>query len=480
MLVALNDKNEYVSAFDVEKYDSKGNLLKYYCPECGEELILRKGNVYQHHFSHKNKDTICRLRENGGESDIHNFLKYKIKKIIEKDNDLIKSEIEYPIGSLIADYYCELKDKYNNKKKVAVEIVHKHTNIKDFVDKNEYYYSTGVYSIWVFNIDKFTSKTKTVTSNISMDEIIHDSSDFLETVRVTEIIRDAHVMHFGKVFALDPFNEKVYCIHVNSLYSNSSKYPHNIIHLLLEDFKIEFFKKSASDDFLNYNRSVAGPNIEKFWDKKPFDYIFKKNKESNNVNIHNNEQLLSKKEFYDTIAVNIGIFEDDKDGICYEIIYKENNLIFYDKINDDSFKYEVSTIEDTLLFLEDNLGLRDNIHIELIPKLVSNVRFNNKNGIFYSEDDGIFKPDSKSDFSEFDDFINFFNKNYIFEKNESFDDEYIDYEDYIDLKNKSNAKDLKIIPKDDKYCLVEYLEDKTYLHGMFDTWDEADAEGRLL
>lgn len=474
MLVALDDKKERVYAFNVDKYDSKGNLLKYYCPECGEELILRKGNVYQHHFSHKSKDTICRLRDDGGESDIHNFLKYKIKKIIEEDNNnLIKSEIEYPIGSRIADYYCELKDKYGYKKKVAVEIVHKHTNIKDFIDKNEYYYNQSVYCIWVFNIDKFTSKSKTVTSNVHLNEVISNSTDFKETINPTEIIRDAHVLHFGKVYCLDPFNERMYGIHIESLYSNSNIYPHNIVPLLLDNFKIELFKKSNPDDFLDYNRSVAGPYIERFWDKKPFDYIFK-NKNKNHIKDKN--QFLFKKEFHNPNAVKIeatGAYEE----YGYQIVYNDNNLIFYDNQSDYYFKYQINSMQDLYVFLEDILGIRETIRINIVADIVPIGTFKDDGGVYYSEDGGVFKPDTENTNDEFDDLIDVFSKHYV-HKPTSLDDDYISYDEYVELKSKySNRHDenMRIIPRDNKFCLIEFFEDdKKYLHGCYDSWDEAD------
>ena len=478
MLVALDDKKERVYAFNVDKHDSKGNLLKYYCPECGEELILRKGNVYQHHFSHKSKDTICRLRDDGGESDIHNFLKYKIKKIIEKDNNpLIKSEIEYPIGSRIADYYCEFKDDYDKKRKVAVEIVHKHDNIKDFIDKNEYYYSKKVHCVWVFNIDKFTSKTKTVTSNIGMDEIVkNNSGDFKETINVTEIIRDAHVMNFGKVYALDPFNERIYGIHIESIHStNTNKYPHNVVPLLLDDFKIKCSKPKVADGFLKYNRMPAGPYIERFWDSKPFDYIFKN---KNNDNIKDKNQFLFKKEFYNPNAIKIectGAYEE-----CgYKIIYNDNNLIFYDKSSDYYFKYHITTIQDLYVFLEDILGIRETICINIVADIVPIGIFNDDGGVYYSEDGGVFKPDAEDNNNddEFDDLIDVFSKDYV-HKPTILDDEYISYEEYAELKSKPSNRhneDMRIIPKNDKFCLIEFLDDdKKYLHGCYDTWNEAD------
>ena len=472
----MDDKKERVYAFNADKHDSKGNLLKYYCPECGEELILRKGNVYQHHFSHKSKDTICRLRDDGGESDIHNFLKYKIKKIIEEDNNhLIKSEIEYPIGSRIADYYCEFKDDYNKKRKVAVEIVHKHDNLKDFIDKNEYYYSKRVHCVWVFNIDKFTSKSKTVTSNIGMDEIVkNNNGDFLETIRVTEILRDAHVMNFGKVYALDPFNERMYSIHIESIYSkNTSSYPHNVVPLLLDNFKIKCSKPKIADCFLDYNRMPAGPYVEKYWEKKPYDYP-SRNKNNNDYNPEVVNQSYLRNLFYNQDNKDLGEFNNYK--IVFYKKFSEDYLIFKNIREDYFYKCKLTDLDDVLMFMNVN-------HIRISKNNMDNL-FDKLNYITTVYGDKRLYTDSdidavvnKKDSKEFDDLIDVFSKDYV-HKPTILDDEYISYEEYAELKSKHSNRhneDMRIIPKNNKFCLIEFLDDdKKYLHGCYDTWNEAD------
>lgn len=474
MLVALDDKKERVYAFTAEKYDSKGNLIKYYCPECGEELILRKGNVYQHHFSHKSKDTICRLREDGGESDVHNFLKYKIKKIIEEDNHpLIKSEIEYPIGSRIADYYCEFKDDYNNKRKVAVEIVHKHDDIKDFIDKNEYYYDKKVHCVWVFNIDKFTSKSKTVTSNIGMDEIVkNNSGDFLDTIRVTRIIRDAQVMNFGKVYALDPFNERMYSIHIESIYSkNINKYPNNVVPLLLDDFKIKCSKPKMADDFLEYNRMPAGPYVEKYWDKKPYDYP-PKNKNDYNPEAVNQSNL--RRQFYNQNNKKLGNYNN------YEFVfYKDNSdyLIFKNIRKDYFYKIELTCLDDVLMFMEsNNIRISKNNMYKLFDKLNYITTLYGDKRLYVDSDIDVVV--NKKESEEFDDLIDMFSVPDYVHKPTSLDDDYISYDEYVELKSKHPTHynvDMRIIPKEDKFCLIEFLDGgKKYLHGCYDSWDEAD------
>lgn len=47
MIYALNSKGTRISAFDADKN------IKYISPCCNEELILKQGDIYVHHFSHK-------------------------------------------------------------------------------------------------------------------------------------------------------------------------------------------------------------------------------------------------------------------------------------------------------------------------------------------------------------------------------------------------------------------------------------------
>ena len=50
-LYALNNSKDLINILDVDK--TKGE--KYFCLQCGDELIARKGDINKHHFSHKNK-----------------------------------------------------------------------------------------------------------------------------------------------------------------------------------------------------------------------------------------------------------------------------------------------------------------------------------------------------------------------------------------------------------------------------------------
>jgi len=466
MLIALDSNNKRVCAFDVDKYNSKGDILKYYCPECGEELILRKGSVYQHHFSHKGDKSECRLREYGGESNIHNFMKYKIRKIIEEDNDVIESEIEYPIGQRIADYYCTLKDNKGKVKRVAVEIVHKHENIKDFIDKCEDYYNEDVYCIWIFNINRFTYKSvKKSVSNVGLNEIVsNNKEEFLEHVHVNEIMKNAHTLHFGQIYALDAIEEMVYSVHIESLYSSNPN--KTFVTKLVDSFDIMFAKPKKPDDFLDYHRKVAGPYVEKYWKNRPYDYKFKRSKNKTEDDFfvleEKNNQKKLKKEFYNYKSEDLGYYGK------YQIVYVNGAIIIKDYRKDYYYKCKLTSKENVLNFLRSRritIPKKD----DLFEKLNYIVVLSDDEGVSVIVDPDVDKVVNKKDSpEEFDDFINCFNQN---------NDEYISDEEYFELKKHSSKdRDLKIIPMEDKYYLIEFFDDKKYLHGVYDSWDEADKQ----
>jgi competence protein CoiA len=273
MLTAIREDGIKVYADEVDKTDAHGNKIKYYCPECGSELILRQGTKNIWHFSHKDDNGICVFRKYDNESIHHKLMKKTIKKIIENDNDCLTSELEYKIGSRVADYYFEVKSRFGGVRKVAVECVQSHTDIDVFRAKNEDYVKQGVYVLWLFNITRFTNK----------------DNSFKDIVRTNEILKESHTMYYGKVYALDISYEMVYAILLDkivrendfvTLYdefgeeytvgggSYTLKGDRKPMPVLIREFIVDSFKKawdSNSLRFLPYRRNVANVYLEKWW-----------------------------------------------------------------------------------------------------------------------------------------------------------------------------------------------------------------------
>lgn len=533
MFFALNDDNIKVSAWDSEKRDGKGNLINYYCPECGEQLTLRKGEIYSHHFSHKG-DSTCRLStSSGGESDIHAFMKYKMCKIIEEDNNVIESDYEYRIGDMIADYYCTLKDNNGKVKRVAVEVVHKHTDIKDFIDKNEYYYKQGVYCLWIFNLDLF---------------IYESTNKFMRNFTINKIIKEAHILNFGKIYALDRFNDVVYAIHLESIHSdNPSK---KIVPKLVNDFKLSYFNSIEADGFCKYNRTIASPFIKEFWERKPWDYKFKKQKKKAYKQNHLIDKLQNVSRIYESRQVYlINRFNDLKDDDCCLYIddvnvYYKNVLscflsVVYNPINyeliicfsncDFSTYFSCDADENSLkdlfdecqLFFDNRYNVIKSIFMkiqELIPddyfedEDVQNdlsMKFKDYDfkyggrGLFYQnvevvynpiKDEVIFKNNDKyyccdgndesiedliyeyiviDDDSDVEFLVNEIKnmKQWCIVKIE----EYYDYLNTLSIhKERNDSYDRRIIPYKNNFLLINLNQENTEVIGEFNSWDDAD------
>lgn len=285
MLVALDNEFKRTYADYSQKFDAYGNKNDFYCPECGSKLILRQGTKNVWHFAHAEDNGVCVFRK-GGESITHQTMKYVIKKIVEKSNDCIVSELEWKIGSRIADYYFEIYDNFNNRRKIVVECVHHHTDIDVFREKCEYYAEKGVYVLWVFNLKRF----------------LDENNSFKDEVRINQIIKECHTMYYGKIYAIDLINEVMYAIHLDSIRRIveekelvdwngwiDGEYQENYIEThtysvggyeyylqgtkrpnprLIKSFVVNSFKQAwdkKSLDFLPFRRNVANTYINSWW-----------------------------------------------------------------------------------------------------------------------------------------------------------------------------------------------------------------------
>ena len=276
MLVAIDDKCERRYANKSDKKDENGNKITYYCPECHDKVTLRKGKKNIHHFAHTT-NTECTLKTS--ESLTHMLMKDTVKTIIEDQNKLLRSELEWRIGDRIADYYFEMKDKYDNIQKVCVECVHKHTDIEDFREKNKYYYNHKLYVIWVFNLKRFLTK----------------KGAFKDETTINEMMKEAHTMNYGKIYAIDTNMQKMYTIHFDNIereveaktlidwdewdghsdptwhsytvggYTRTLKNKKKPNLKILSTFRIRSFHRKKADNFLPYPRALANPYITPYW-----------------------------------------------------------------------------------------------------------------------------------------------------------------------------------------------------------------------
>ena len=87
----MGAKNTRTKQLENPRYASKAN--NYSCPRCESDVKLRQGEVYEHHFAHKNENKVggCKYYKKGGatESEKHKLGKHKSAKA--KDGRFVPS-----------------------------------------------------------------------------------------------------------------------------------------------------------------------------------------------------------------------------------------------------------------------------------------------------------------------------------------------------------------------------------------------------
>ena len=93
---------------------------KYYCPDCNEDLIFKKGQIVIPHFSHKSNSR-CTYYDHPSESQIHKDAKSKLAQWLKDKKPLrLKTKCSSCCGP------CKNKKiKYKENDKVVIEYNHK-------------------------------------------------------------------------------------------------------------------------------------------------------------------------------------------------------------------------------------------------------------------------------------------------------------------------------------------------------------------
>lgn len=252
MLVGLTEDGVRAYAYETPKIDENGNKITYYCPECGAELVLKQGLKNIHHFAHKEGNELCRMK-GGGESLTHDFMKRCIKDIVEQNNNCVVSELEYPLGDRIADYYCVCKNGIASVHKIAIECVYKNRDLKDFCAKNQEYSKMGIHVLWLFDAQKFIKKTT------------NDKIYWKPHLRTDEIIEQAHKYYGDKIYVLNLDDKQIYGIHLYKVKGKSkhilkrTKSPHS---KLISKFKLNKF--DSIDEDLRFGHMI----LKDWWTQK--------------------------------------------------------------------------------------------------------------------------------------------------------------------------------------------------------------------
>lgn len=168
MLSALTEQNETVMAWEANREDEP-----FFCPECEEEVILKKGSIVIPHFAHF-PEASCTYGT--GESDQHRQGKYEIYEALRKHPDVSHLQVERYLKEVRPDV-CFL---WQRKWKVAIELQ------LSAISPDEIAYRTRCYAdknIWVLWITPY-----------------HHNISGLTPYRTRVWERYLHALYFGKVY----------------------------------------------------------------------------------------------------------------------------------------------------------------------------------------------------------------------------------------------------------------------------------------
>jgi len=193
MLTALDKKGNRIPGWKARTEEA------YYCPECKEHVVLKKGAIKVYHFAHI-QESSCQYST--GETELHLRMKrFLCEKFIE--SCLYKKiELEYKIDKCIADLY--LQDKQDRE--VAIECQVSPLDIDDFRKKTAYYSYRNIYSLWIFS------------GNKKMDECLpklaHNYGAKLNYL-ADEVERKCHRWFYGRIYYF--YNDKIYAVHFHPI-----------------------------------------------------------------------------------------------------------------------------------------------------------------------------------------------------------------------------------------------------------------------
>lgn len=127
------------------------NKKPFSCPECEDEVILRKGVVKIHHFAHKPPFS-CSYGQ--GESEEHRRCKYEIYNRLLKEDSVTGCEIEKNLNTIRPDIFC-----YVRNTPVAIEVQLSVLTLDQIIYRTIEYKRKGIFVLWlpVFS-DKLCSK----------------------------------------------------------------------------------------------------------------------------------------------------------------------------------------------------------------------------------------------------------------------------------------------------------------------------------
>jgi competence protein CoiA len=127
---------EIVTAYLASKINAP-----FFCPVCGDEVILKSGATKVNYFAHKNP-LVCRYDAN--ESEDHRQCKFQIYQALLREPNVEKATMERPLGTNRPDVSA-----YINGVPVAIEIQISSLSEETIKFRTMEYARKGIYVLWL-------------------------------------------------------------------------------------------------------------------------------------------------------------------------------------------------------------------------------------------------------------------------------------------------------------------------------------------
>lgn len=111
------------------------------CPKCQEDVIIRKGNIKIHHFSHLPFST-CGYGV--GESEAHRRCKRAIYDALSTIGKVSYCELERDLGTVIPDIYAVIDGT-----SVAIEIQLSNLSVNEITRRTRHYNNLNIHVLWL-------------------------------------------------------------------------------------------------------------------------------------------------------------------------------------------------------------------------------------------------------------------------------------------------------------------------------------------
>lgn len=135
MLLANDQNKNRIIAWDAEKGQD------YFCPECGQEVVLKQGKIKIAHYAHKTEST-CSYQVK--ETELHLRIKKDIYDDLSKRPDCYRCELERRLDGVRPDISL-----FIGSSPVAIEIQRSDISIDTIIRRTMRYSELKINLLWV-------------------------------------------------------------------------------------------------------------------------------------------------------------------------------------------------------------------------------------------------------------------------------------------------------------------------------------------